>query len=176
MVENIELYGGDATRIAVAGDSAGGNLAAGVALAARDAGLPLTAQLLLYPGTDFTENDQHASRLENAEGYFLTEADMRWFGAQYLGGDAVLTADVRASILAHEDLSGVAPAVVGTAEFDPLRDEGEAYAAALRKAGVGVQQTRYPGMIHGFFGLGHVSQAAQAANVDLCAQLKELLG
>lgn len=164
--------GGDRTRVAVAGDSAGGNLSAGVAIAARDLGLPLKAQLLLYPSTDFSENDEHPSRVENSEGFFLTAADMLWFHESY-GAEP---ADVRASVLAHMDLTNLAPAIVATAEYDPLRDEGEAYAAALEKAGVPVVSRRYDGLIHGFFGLGHISEGAKKANLELCADLKELLG
>jgi acetyl esterase len=168
----IDELGADTSRIAVAGDSAGGNLGAGVAVAARDAGLPLKAQLLLYPSTDFVDSELHASRAENAEGFFLTVEDMLWFHECY----AADPGDVRASVLAHPDLTGVAPAVVATAEFDPLRDEGEAYAAALEKAGVPVVVTRYAGLIHGFFGLSHISESAKKASLEICGDLKELLG
>lgn len=173
VVANAADLGGDVTRLAVAGDSAGGNLAAAVALTARDAVLPMAAQLLLYPGVDFVDSDDHRSRVENAEGFFLTADDMRWFGEHYLQGTS--TGDPRASVLRAENLAGVAPVVIGTAEYDPLRDEGEAYAAALHKAGVAVVQHRYAGLIHGFFGLGHVSPACAAANAELCADLKVLL-
>ncbi len=174
VVGSVEALGGDAARLAVAGDSAGGNLAAAAAIHARDAGLPLAAQLLLYPATDFTEDGDHPSRVANAEGYFLTAGDMAWFGEQYRGtADA---RDVRGSVLHHPDLTGVAPAVVATAEYDPLRDEGEAYAAALEKAGVPVVARRFDGLIHGFFGMTHVSAAADDAARSLCADLKELLG
>lgn len=163
--------GADPTRVAVAGDSAGGNLSAGVAIAARDQGVPLKAQLLLYPGVDFTETE-YPSRIENATGYFLTADDMLWFRDAYIADPD----DVRASVLSHPDLTGLAPAVVATAEFDPLRDEGEAYAAALEKAGVTVLAKRYDGMIHGFFGLSHISEGAKKANLEICADLKVLLG
>ena len=172
VVEHVADLGGDVTRLAVAGDSAGGNLSAATAVAARDAGLPLAAQLLIYPGVDFVESEDHPSRAENAQGYFLTAEDMRWFGDHYLQGHD--TADPRASVL-RADLAGVAPAVVGTAEYDPLRDEGEAYAAALDKAGVRVLQHRYAGLIHGFFGLGPLSPASAAAVTELCADLAALL-
>ena len=172
---HIAELGGDASRVAVAGDSAGGNLSAAVAIAARDEDLPLAAQLLIYPGTDFTETE-HASRVENAEGLFLTSTDMLWFRDQYLGTEAeALATDPRASVLSATSLAGLAPAVVGTGEFDPLRDEGNAYASALGKAGVQVSHHQYPGMIHGFFGLGHVSVAADRATGELCAELKALL-
>ncbi|MCW2715808.1 MAG: lip [Frankiales bacterium] len=173
VVDSAADLGGDVTRIAVAGDSAGGNLAAGVALAARDAGLPLAAQLLIYPCVEFVESDDYPSRVENAEGYFLSAADMRWFGDHYL--QASPREDPRASVLRAADLAGVAPAVVGTGEYDPLRDEGEAFAAALEKAGVPVVARRYDGLIHGFFGLGFVSPACAAATSELCAELRRLL-
>ena len=172
VVEHAADLGGDVTRLAVAGDSAGGNLSAATAVAARDAGLPLAAQLLIYPGVDFVESQDHPSRIENAAGYFLTAEDMAWFGGHYLQGSA--PEDPRASVL-RADLTGVAPAVVGTAEYDPLRDEGEAYAAALDRAGVPVVQHRYPGLIHGFFGLGPISPACADATAELCADLKVLL-
>ncbi|MCW2599762.1 MAG: Alpha/beta hydrolase fold-3 domain protein [Frankiales bacterium] len=172
VVDIADELGGDGDRIAVAGDSAGGNLSAAVAIAARDAGLPLKAQLLIYPGTDFQDSDAHPSRIENAEGYFLTAEDMLWFRDQY----AAEPTDPRASVLAHTDLTRVAPAIVATAEFDPLRDEGEAYAAALEKAGVSVVATRFDGLIHGFFGLAHLSEGARKASLEICADLKALLG
>ena len=171
---NIEQYGGNPSQLAVAGDSAGGNLAAATAIACRDAGLPLAAQLLLYPGVDFRDSELHASRAENAEGFFLTADDMRWFGSHYLQ-DVERAEDPRATLLLQPDLSGLAPAVVATAEYDPLRDEGEAYAAALNKADVRVIARRYPGLIHGFFGLGHISEGCRRATVELCADLKGLL-
>lgn len=172
---HIEQFGGDADRLAVAGDSAGGNLAAAVALAARDGGPRLAAQLLLYPGIDFRDgDDRHPSRLENGDGLFLTAEDMRWFRDHYLPDEAAAS-DPRASVLLAEDLTGLPAAVVGTGEYDPLRDEGEAYALALAQAGVKVVQRRYDGLIHGFFGMGTFSPAAAAATDDLCAELRTLL-
>ena len=172
--EHVAELGGDADRLAVAGDSAGGNLAAAVALAAREAGPRIAAQLLLYPAVDFVEESGHASRVENGEGLFLTAEDMRWFGNAYVP-DVALRTDPRASVLAAPDLSGLPPAIVATAEYDPLRDEGEAYAAALEKAGVQVELRRYDGLIHGFFGLGVVSPGSATAARELCAALKALL-
>jgi acetyl esterase len=173
--ENVAELGGDADRIAVAGDSAGGNLAAAVALAVRDTGPRLAAQLLLYPGVDFREDDDlHPSRVENGEGLFLTAEDMRWFRNHYLQDEAH-TADPRASVLLAPDLAGLPPAVVGTGEYDPLRDEGEAYAKALEEAGVKVVLRRYDGLIHGFFGMGTWSEASAAAATDLCEELRALL-
>ena len=174
LVAHVSELGGDPQRLAVAGDSAGGNLAAAVAIVARDEALPLAAQLLLYPAVDFAESDAYASRAQNAEGFFLTSDDMRWFGDNYLP-DPSAAGDVRASVLRTPSLEGVAPAIVATAEYDPLRDEGEAYGKALADAGVQVVSHRYDGLIHGFFGLGPISPACAAAVTELCADLKGLL-
>jgi acetyl esterase len=173
--DHVADLGGDPERIVVGGDSAGGNLAAAVALASRTTGPKLAAQFLIYPGVDFTEDGDYPSRAHNAEGYFLTVEDMLWFDAQYLpeGADR---SDPRASPIRAADLAGAPPAVIGTAEFDPLRDEGEAYAKALADAGVEVRLQRYDGMIHGFYGLGVHSAGAAAAVADLNASLKDLLG
>ena len=173
-VEHAAELGGDPDRIAVAGDSAGGNLSAAVTIGAREKGVRLAAQLLIYPAVDFADTDDHPSRAENAEGFFLTEADMRWFGDHYVP-DPTRRSDPYASVLRHPDLTGLPPAVVATAEYDPLRDEGEAYAAALEKAGVPVVARRFDGLIHGFFGLPHVSPASAEACRVLCADLKSLL-
>jgi acetyl esterase len=173
---HVDELGGDPARVAVAGDSAGGNLSAAVALELRgEPGPQLAAQLLLYPATDFTEESTHPSREENSKGYLLTEDDMRWFGDQYVpeGADR---RDPRLSVLHAGDLSGLPPAVVATAGYDPLRDEGEAYADALAAAGVRVVRHRYDNLIHGFFGFSAISPGAAAANRELCADLKALLG
>jgi acetyl esterase len=172
--EHIDSLGGDADRLVVGGDSAGGNLSAAVALASRDGGPKLAAQFLLYPNTDFAVDVDYPSRVENAEGYFLTAEDMLWFRQLYLDGEQTAL-DPRASVIANPDLAGVPPAVIGTAEFDPLRDEGEAYAKALADAGVEVRLARYDGMIHGFYGLGAHSAAAAAAVTDLTTSLRDLL-
>lgn len=170
VVDNVAALGGDATRIAVAGDSAGGNLSAATAQYARDHGIALKAQCLLYPSVDFTtDEDTYPSRRENAEGYLLTAADMLWFREQYAPAQ-----DHRASVI-DGDLDGLAPAIVATAEYDPLRDEGVAYAQRLEKAGVPTVAKTYPGLIHGFFGMGPLSKAAQAAVEDICADFRELL-
>ncbi|NYJ08326.1 alpha/beta hydrolase fold domain-containing protein [Petropleomorpha daqingensis] len=165
-----ELGGDD--RLAVAGDSAGGNLAAVVAQQLHADGTPVTAQFLIYPAVDSA--GEYPSRVENAKGYFLEQPTMDWFYGHYAGGFDD-PADPRLSPLRAADLSGLAPALVVTAEFDPLRDEGEAYAEALRAAGVPVQQQRYDGMIHGFFDMGPISPAAQAAIDESCARFGELL-
>jgi acetyl esterase len=173
-VEHAAELGGDAGRVAVAGDSAGGNLSAAVSLAARDQGVRLAAQLLLYPSVDFVEGDDYPSRVDNAVGYFLTAEDMAWFRSHYMQ-DPTRNSDPYASVLRAPDLTGLPPAIVATAEYDPLRDEGEAYAAALEKAGVPVTLHRFDGLIHGFFGLPHVSPACAEANRILCQELKSLL-
>ncbi len=147
-----EMLGVDATRLAVAGDSAGGNLAAAVAIRARDEGGPaLRHQALAYPVT--CNSLGHASYAENGDGsYFLSTDAMRWFWQHYLGSD---TADhvPLASVLGTPDLAGLPSATVITAEHDPLRDEGMAYAARLGEAGVKVDSTVAPGMIHGFLSM-----------------------
>ena len=175
VAEHIAELGGDAGRIAVAGDSAGGNLAAAVALACRQDGPALAAQLLLYPCVDFREDtDLHPSRVENGEGLFLTSEDMRWFANHYLPDPDHLQ-DPRASVLLATELSGLPPAIVGTGEYDPLRDEGEAYGKALEAAGVKVVLRRYDGLIHGFFGMGSWSPASADAAKELCEELRGLL-
>ena len=182
IVERIAEFGGDISRVGVAGDSAGGNLAATVAIACRDAGIRLTAQLLVYPITDAAgnyadarENARFPSRTENAEGYFLSRAVMQWFCGHYLG-DASHGADWRVSPLRANNLAGLAPAVVCTAWFDPLRDEGKAYADALAGAGVVTKYHPGAGLIHGYFGLGDASETARAearrARADFRAMLE----
>lgn len=162
VAENATAIGADASRIAIGGDSAGGNLAAAVALMARDRGGPgLAHQLLVYPVTDF--NLETGSYLANAEGYMLTRESMRWFWNHYLSTPED-GADPLASPLRAEDLRGLPPATVFTAEFDPLRDEGEAYGERLRQAGVPVEVTRYDGLIHGFFAMSHVLDQAKASH------------
>jgi acetyl esterase len=148
-VASAERLGADPARIAVAGDSAGGHLAAVTAqLAAADEGRPVPAfQLLIYPATDLVE--VAPSRRTFAEGFLLTKESMDWYEEQLLGPDGDRR-DPRASPLLAEDLSAVAPALVVTAGFDPLRDEGETYAARLRDAGVRTILRRYPGFAHGF--------------------------
>ena len=169
----IDGYGGDADRLGVAGDSAGGNLAAVLALHARDTGTPLAAQLLFYPATDL--GTDFASMTENAEGYFLSRADTEWFAGHYLGGDATLTADPRVSPARAERLTGLAPAVVVTAGFDPLRDDGDAYAAALAAAGGRVVHRRFDALIHGFTAFTGLSPACEAATAWTLEQFGTLL-
>jgi acetyl esterase len=172
---NAAERGGDASRLAVAGDSAGGNLAAILARRARDAGGPtLSSQVLVYPVVDATFS--HPSYEENAEGYLLEAKTMEWFAAHYLGGDrreaGVELTDPDLSPLAVDDLGGVAPALVVTAEFDPLRDEGEAYGAKLATAGVPTVVERYDGMVHGFFQLPGVLDAGTAVIDQIAGTLR----
>jgi acetyl esterase len=179
---HIGELGGDPRRLGVAGDSAGGNLAAAVALACRAGGPSLAGQLLVYPVVDAAgnfrspaENAKYPSRAENAEGYFLTLAAMQWFADHYLAGveDGL---DPRVSPLRASDLSGAAPAIICTAGFDPLRDEGEAYAKALERAGVRVSYFCEPTLIHGFFGMGNASPVAAEAGRRIRAAFRTLLG
>jgi acetyl esterase len=164
-----ELGGTD--RVGVGGDSAGGNLSAVVAQHVPG----LAAQLLYYPATDaFTDRP---SRQENAEGYFLELATMEWFFAHYVGDGAgdVAPEDPRISPILREDLTGQPPAVVATAEFDPLRDEGEAYADRLTDAGVAVEKIRFDGLIHGFVDMTLMSPGADAAVAETNARYRSLL-
>jgi acetyl esterase len=182
VVERIAEFGGDGKRVGVASDSAGGNLAAVTAIACRDAGIKLSAQLLVYPVIDAAgsyrdagANADYPSRTENAEGYFLSRAVMEWFCGHYLGSAADGT-DWRVSPLRAKSLAGLAPAVVTTAWFDPLRDEGKAYADALAAAGVTTKYHHGAGLIHGYFGLGEASETAkreaQRARADFKAMLE----
>lgn len=170
IAEHAAEFGGDPQRLAVGGDSAGGNLAAVVALMARDRrGPEIVCQLLIYPVTDSACDT--ASYRDNSDGYFLTAEMMQWFWNQYLNGDTDRDNPYAAPLRAR-NLRGLPSALVITAEFDPLRDEGEAYAARLRDAGVAVQLKRYDGMIHGFFGMGAVIDQARTAVDDVAATLQ----
>ncbi|MEP7282706.1 MAG: alpha/beta hydrolase [Rubrivivax sp.] len=155
----------DATRLAVGGDSAGGNLAAVVSLALRDAGEPAPLlQLLIYPGTD--QRAGAASHQSNGQGYLLTADSIDYFRGHYLPDRATWT-DPRASPLLAPDLSGLPPALVLTAGFDPLRDEGRQFADALSAAGVPTQTVCFERQIHGFITMGRVLAEASLA-LDLC--------
>ena len=168
--ENAAELGADPARLAVGGDSAGGNLAAVASLLARERGGPaLCFQLLVYPVTD--HDFARPSYAENASGYFLERDDMRWFWDHYLP-DAAARDGMTASPLRVRDLSGLPPAHVITAEFDPLRDEGEAYAARLREAGVPVTHTRYDGQIHGFFAMAALIPRGRDAIAEAGAKLR----
>jgi acetyl esterase len=172
--DNAAEINGDRFRVAVAGDSAGANLAAVVALANRGGVRPpLKLQALLYPSTD--RRAGYVSLAENGSGYLL-ESDMRaWFLRCYTHGTDVAVDDWRLSPLCASSHDGVAPALVITAEYDPLRDEGEAYAAALRASGVAVESTRYDGMIHGFVSFLGIVDAAQVAVDQTALALRRAL-
>ena len=166
--------GADASRLAVGGDSAGGNLAAVVARVARDeGGPPIAFQLLVYPVTDLRGG--HPSRVENGEGYLLTTRVMKWFEAQYLNDDGERT-DPLASPLLADSLEGLPPALVITAEYDPLRDEGDEYAERLRAAGVPVTLSRYAGAVHGFFQLSATTDIGRRAVEEAGTALRAAVG
>jgi acetyl esterase len=162
--------GGDASRIVVAGDSAGGNLAAAIALRARESGLELALQVLVYPVTDCDLDSESYLRL--ASGLNLTRSKMEWYWQQYLGGTD--GSNPEASPLRAPDLAGVAPALVQTAEHDPLLSEGEAYAARLAEAGVPVTLTRYEGMIHGFIRMPALVAEADFALAEIASAVADL--
>ena len=169
---NAAALGGAQHRLAVAGDSAGGNLAAVVALGARDrGGPPIAFQLLVYPVLDVAAAT--ASWREYADGFYLTADGMRWYWNHYLGGADGLAPD--ASPLRAAFAGGLPPALVIGAECDILRDEGEAYAARLAEAGVEALASRYPGVVHGFVRWQAVTGAADAALQEAAAALRSAL-
>ena len=170
--EHVGELGEDPHRVAVGGDSAGANLAAVVAQLLRGHEPALAGQLLIYPVVDFCS--RRPSHEENGEGYMLTDRDMRWFEGNYLP-DGARPEDPTASPLLADDLAGLPPAVIASAEFDPLRDEGRAYADALEAAGVPVNHVCFEGLVHGFFAMGPLSVAAAAAVAQVGGNLRELL-
>ena len=172
VAENANAIGGDPTHIAVGGDSAGGNLAAVVTLIVRDKNSPsILFQLLIYPVTDYYLPGT-ASYSENQEGYLLTRNDMIWYFGHYLSNQNEAQ-DPHVSPLKAPDLSNLPPAMVITAEFDLLRDEGEAYAQRLQEAGVPVMLKRYNGLIHGLFGKDDGIDQAVQAQIDAANALRE---
>jgi len=174
VADRADALGVDGSRLAVGGDSAGGNLAAVVALMARDRGGPsLRYQLLIYPVTD--ADFERPSYHDNAEGYLLTRDAMRWFWDLYVPEPAQ-RADAYAAPLRAADLAGLPSAHVITAEYDPLRDEGEAYARRLSKAGVPTTARRYDGVIHGFFALGMIAPVGREAIAEAATRLRTALG
>ena len=169
--DNAASIQGDASRMAVGGDSAGGNLAAVVAQMARDRANPdLAFQLLVYPMTSL--DFETSSYVDNADGYLLTRDSMKWYWDQYLGAPDDPNHPYAVPSRAGS-FKNLPPALVITAEFDPLRDEGEAYAKSLEAAGVATTCTRYDGMIHGFFGMsGTIDKAGQAVSEAAVAMKK----
>ncbi len=171
-VENAVSLGGDPARVAIGGNSAGGNLAAAVAIAARDRGeFSLAFQVPTYPITN--DNFNTPSYLENGEGYGLTREGMRWFWKLYLAREE----DARSpyvSPLRCEDLTGLPPALIITAQYDVLRDEGEEYAHRLKEAAVPVTLTRYDGIFHGFFKYTHLFKQSRQAMRQVADALKEV--
>ncbi len=173
VAEHAGEFGIDPTRLAVAGDSAGGNLATVVAMMSRERGAPaIRFQVLVYPLVDW--EDRSASMQEYGQGHFVTEEMMEWFKRQYLGRPD----DARhpyASPLHASDFSGLPPAIVITAECDPIRDQGEAYARKLQAAGVPVEARRYEGMIHPFFSLGGIVGVGATVVEDIAGALRQAL-
>ena len=165
-------FGIDPQRLAVGGDSAGGNLAAAVAHLARDEGLALAHQLLIYPAT--TGRTETGSYAERATGSLLERAAMAWFYAQY-ERDAGDRDNPLFAPLRSPNLERLAPAIVVTAGFDPLRDDGELYAAALEKSGVAVRHLAFPSLTHDFLGMDGVSRAAEAAGAAIADALRQSL-
>jgi acetyl esterase len=169
---NAETLGGDARRLAVCGDSAGGNLSAVVSQMARDAGGPsISYAALIYPAVDMTRKG--GSLDDNATGYFLETDGMEWFMNHYLA--EAERSDVLASPLLHSNLAGLPDCFIATCEFDPLRDEGEAYADALRANGVHVESKRYEGLIHGAINMTGVLEGGRQLVSDVSAHLKAAL-
>jgi acetyl esterase len=175
VAEHAAEFGIDPSRIAVGGDSAGGNLATVVALMARDRGGPaLKFQLLIYPVTDFTD-EQTPSEIEYGRGYFLDSELMEWFAEQYFATKADRSLPYGSPSKAS-DVRGLPPAMVITGECDPLRDQGEAYAEKLRSAGVPVVLRRYDGMIHPFVSLAGIVDAGRDAIKETAAAVRQALG
>lgn len=172
--ENAAGFNGDHTRIALGGDSCGGTLATVTNIRLRDEGGPaIRGQLLIYPITDYYDPPTR-SYIDNADGYFLTRDGMKWFFDHYLT-DPGEASHSHVSPLRCPDLSGLAPAYVITAEFDPLRDEGDRYAERLKEAGVDTVHKPYPGMIHGFYSqIGILDRTGEAIQ-ESCEWLKTIL-
>lgn len=173
IADRAESFGGDCSRVAVGGDSAGGNLAAVVALMARDgAGPELAAQLLVYPNTDSAA--ETASMVENNDPAFFNARSIAWYRSHYLASPDDATNPL-VSPLRAESLAGLPPALVITAELDPLRDEGEQYARRLADSGVQTRLSRYDGMIHGFFAMSGILDAGGRALAEAADFLRETL-
>jgi acetyl esterase len=170
VAEHADEIGADPARLAVGGDSAGGNLAAAVALLARADGPALVGQLLVYPNTDQLADDRSMRDVDDP--FLFNHHSVAWYRQHYLRnpGDA---ANPLASPLRAESLAGLPPALVITAEYDPLRDQGEAYARRLADEGVRVELSRYPGMAHGFFTMAGAVDASRSAIAQAASRLRE---
>lgn len=167
VLDNAPAVGGDPARVAVAGDSAGGNLAASVTLLCRDAGVPLVAQVLVYPNTDYT-----ATLEGEANPLLFNKNSVAWYWGHYLSSPEDGTSPLASPLLAAS-LSGLPPALVITAEHDPLREQAEAYAKRLEESGVPVTLSRYDGMIHGFFCMAGEFESGASAQAEAAAFLRE---
>jgi acetyl esterase len=173
VAEHIDRYQGDPNRIAVGGDSAGGNLAAAITLMARQRQAPaIQFQVLIYPCMDFSRETE--SQRTYAKGYLLEKDNIIWAKEQYLAAEEDQYNPLASPLLA-DNLQGLPRALIITAEYDPLRDEGEAYGKRLREAGVPVEMVRYPGMIHGFFCFGGVIDQSQKLLDHISIALNEAL-
>ena len=175
LVKNADAVNADPERLAVGGDSGGGYLAATTAILAAEAGLPMALQLLVYPATDFV-NRSRSKELFDGGGFYLSREGMDRLTDWYFAEPAGLIDPLGSVLLRDSFPAGLAPAHVITAGFDPLRDEGEAYAALLARHGVTVTQKRYPSMIHGFFNIVGVGREARACSAEIAAELRQLLG
>ncbi|MGN6252647.1 MAG: alpha/beta hydrolase [Marmoricola sp.] len=174
LVDNVARLDADPERLAVGGDSAGGYLSATTAITAAEEGRPCALQFLLYPCTDFVEAS--VSRRAFSEGFFLTQRFMDQATAAFFPDEESKTHPLGSVLRRTSFPEGLAPAYVATAGFDPLRDEGEAYATLLAEHGVTVEARRFPDMIHGFINMVGVGRTAVSHNVELAATLRRLLG
>jgi len=171
-VKHAKELGADATRVGVGGDSAGANMSAVISLQLREADPKPACQILIYPPTD--RANAHPSMNSLAEGFLLTRASVEWFHAQYAASVGADSSDPRISPLLAADLRGLPPALVVTAGFDPLRDEGEAYAAALEAAGVTTVARRFDGLIHGFVNLVGIHDVSRDAVIAIAGATRAL--
>ncbi|MFL6023214.1 MAG: alpha/beta hydrolase [Marmoricola sp.] len=174
LVKHADSLNADTARLAVGGDSAGGNLAAATALQAAEAGLPMAFQLLIYPVTDF-ENRSRSRDLFDGGGFFLERPGMDKLRDWYLPAGTDRSHPLASVLLRKEFPAGLAPAFIATAGFDPLRDEGEAYARVLAEHGVQVELQRYPAMIHGFFNIVGAGRECKANAADVADRLGRAL-